>query len=86
MIKKSFLLLFAVMLLGCSYGEKYLKNPQMFVRDPHFTQYKENRDALESEYLHKEITYAEYVEQRDRLDAQYDKEVYQRTQKIMSQE
>ncbi|MCK5178434.1 MAG: hypothetical protein KAR32_02810 [Candidatus Omnitrophica bacterium] len=86
MIKKSLVLFFALVLFGCSYGQNYLKNPETFIRDPHFSEYKERRDDLERQYLHKEITYAQYIEQKDRLDETYDREVQERTDKIMSQE
>ena len=48
------------------------------IRDPHFSDYQEKRDALESKYLNKEITYADYVQQRDELDTTYTKEVQTR--------
>jgi len=86
-MKKSLLLICALTLLGCSsYGQDYLRNPEAIFRDPHFTDYKEKRDDLERSYLHKEITYAEYVEQRDQLDQKYDKEVSERTDKVISHE
>ena len=54
MIKKSLLLVCVLAFAGCSsYGQNYLENPEMILRDPHFTQYKENRDGLERQYLHK---------------------------------
>ncbi len=84
-MKKGFIVLCAVMLFGCAYGQEYLENPRSFIRDPHFTKYKENRDDLERSYLHKEITYAEYIEQKDTLDDNYTKEVQKRN-KIISQE
>ena len=86
MIKKSLLLICAVMLCGCTYGQNYLENPEDILIDPHFARYQENRDDLERQYLHKEITYAEYIEQKNRLDSQYDKEVQERTEKIISDE
>ncbi|MBN1870203.1 MAG: hypothetical protein JW847_06500 [Candidatus Omnitrophica bacterium] len=86
MIKKSLLLSCALVLFGCTYGQNYLENPETLIQDPHFANYKENRDGLERQYLHKEITYAEYIEQRDHLDAKYDREVQERTNKIISQE
>ena len=86
MIKKSLLLFCALALFGCSYGQNYLENPETFIRDPHFTDYKEKRDDLERQYLRKEITYVEYIEKKDRLDGTYDREVQERTNKIMSQE
>ncbi len=86
MIKKSLLLFCTLVLAGCSYGQNYLENPEMFIRDPHFAEYKEKRDDVERQYLRKEITYVEYVEQKDRLDATYDREVQERTQKIISRD
>lgn len=85
MIKKSLLLFCALVLAGCSYGQNYLKNPEMLIRDPHFADYKEKRDDLERQYLRKEITYVEYVEGKDRLDEKYDREVQERTD-IISQD
>ena len=85
-MKKSLLLLCMFVLFGCSYGQDYLKNPTSFIRDPHFTEYKNTRDDLESSYLSKEITYAEYIEQKDKIDEKYSKEVQERNAKISSQE
>ncbi len=85
-MKKSLLLLCALVLFGCTYGQDYLKNPTSFIRDPHFTEYKNTRDDLESSYLSKEITYAEYIEQKDKIDEKYSKEVQERNSKISAQE
>ncbi len=85
-MKKSLLVLFMIVIFGCSYGQDYLKNPTSFIRDPHFTEYKNTRDDLESSYLSKEITYAEYIEQKDKIDEKYSKEVQERNSKIISQE
>jgi len=84
MIKKSLALIIVLTIFGCSYGQNYLKNPESLIRDPHFAEYKEGRDGLESQYLRKEITYAEYIEQRDNLDDKYDKEVKERNEKVIS--
>jgi len=71
-----------MVLSGCTYEgstiKDYLEDPRSIIRDPHFTQYKEERDKLERQYLKKEITYAEYVEQMDALDETYSKEVQER--------
>jgi len=83
-MKKSLVLICVLMLFGCTYGQEYLERSDTFIRDPHFTKYKQNRDSLESSYLQKEITYAEYIEQRDKMDEQYSKEVQERTSVIMS--
>ena len=68
---------------GCSYkGEDlntYLENPSQIIKDPHFSHYQEKRDSLESQYLSKEISYADYVKQLEELDDQYSKEVQDRT-------
>jgi len=84
MIKKSLALIIVLTIFGCSYGQNYLENPELLIRDPHFAEYKDNRDDLESQYLRKEITYADYIEQRDQLDNIYDKEVKERNAKVIT--
>jgi len=84
---KNIIVLFsAVIIAGCAYeGQRlreYFDSPRSFIRDPHFVDYKEKRDALESEYLQKGISYAEYVEQMDALDENYAREVQERDRKI----
>ena len=81
-MKKLFVILLVVFLFGCN----YLEEPKYLIRDPHFTAYKEERDALERDYLQKELTYAEFIKKRDELDAEYDKEVLEREQKIGSKQ
>lgn len=84
MNRKMIVLLFLVsVLIGCTYaGERtlgdYLQEPTTLVQDPHFGNYKEKRDAIESLYLKKEISYSEYLEQTKELDDQYSREVQQR--------
>ncbi|HQP10096.1 MAG TPA: hypothetical protein PKV41_01780 [Candidatus Omnitrophota bacterium] len=85
MIKKLFLLLCILTVLGCTYGQDYLEDPGALIRDPHFADYSSKRDDLELQYLRKEITYADYVQQRDELDQKYDKEVQERNQKIQAE-
>jgi hypothetical protein len=86
MMKKSLVMICMLMLFGCSYGNDYLENPETFIRDPHFTAYKNDRDELESVYLRKEITYAEYIQQKDKMDDKYNGEVQKRTSVIMAPE
>jgi hypothetical protein len=69
-------------LLVSSLGCQYLENPRTIMRDPHFAEYKDQRDQLEREYLRKEITYDEYILQRDELDNIYSKEVQERQEKM----
>lgn len=87
-MKKGFILLLFMCIVGCSNGgadfANYLENPRELIRDPHYSQYKADRDALESQYLHKEITYAEYMEQVRIIDDNYTKEVDERTHIIDS--
>ncbi len=86
MVKKLLLLFVAIALIGCAYeGQElktYIKNPRWFIKDPHFANYKDKRNALESSYLNKELTYAEYVEEMNGLDETYAKEVQERDAKI----
>jgi len=81
-MKKIIYFFLAMTLIGCTYeGQNlrtYLEDPGSIVKDPHFSDYKEKRDALESQYLRKEITYAEYVEKMEELDVKYENEVRQR--------
>lgn len=86
MMKKSLLLILVLTMLGCSYGQDYLENPDTFIRDPHFAEYQRRRDHLEKIYLHKDITYAQYVEQKNQIDETYAREVQERNNKIMSSE
>lgn len=90
MLKRMMLLFLASAIVGCTYaGERelsdYINEPSTIVQDPHFGNYKEKLDALEKQYLEKEITYAQYLEQKTALDDQYNKEVEERNQKIMGQ-
>ena len=76
----------AVFLAGCTYEgnlDNFLEDPRSIIQDPHFTDYQEKRDQLESDYLNKKITYVEYVEGMDELDAIYTKEVKERESVIM---
>lgn len=86
MVKKGLLVVLAILLVGCTYeGQKlsaYFESPRSLIKDPHFTNYKEKRDALESQYLQREISYADYVKGMDELDESYAKEVQERDAKI----
>lgn len=89
MNKKMMALCLIGVLAGCTYaGERtlgeYMHDPKTWIKDPHFANYKEKRDQLESQYLQKEISYSEYLEQRTALDDQYAREVRER-EKIISQ-
>jgi len=85
-MRKFMMIFLLVGLVGCAYeGEKvrtYFDEPQLFIRDPHFRNYKQAIDDLESQYLKKDISYAEYVEQKEKLDTKYSREVQERNQKI----
>ena len=41
------------------------------VTDPHFTEYQNNMDALESSYLKGEIKYPEYLDKKKKLEDTY---------------
>ena len=81
-MKKVILFFIMVILAGCTYeGEKlktYFEDPRTFIRDPHYSNYKQKRDNLESKYLNKEIAYSEYMEQMQNLDDTYSMEVQKR--------
>lgn len=87
---KNFLLILLIFsCVGCTNMSKegikfreYLKQPRMFIKDPHFAAYKEKRDSIESMYLNKEIDYVEYTTKMDELDEKYIKEVEARDYKI----
>ena len=75
---------------GCAYEGRalndYIEQPQTIIQDPHFESYKEKRDALESQYLRKEIPYADYVQKTKELDDSYAKQVQKRDAIITSGE
>ena len=81
-----YLLLFIFLFSGCAYEgpglRQYLEDPRSIIKDPHFTEYQENRDNLEHLYLTDQITYADYVKQVDELESTYTKEVNERNAKL----
>ncbi|MCD4779149.1 MAG: hypothetical protein K8S27_01165 [Candidatus Omnitrophica bacterium] len=79
-MKKGAILIF--LLLVSTPGCQYLENPRTLIRDPHFAEYKKQRDELEREYLRKEIMYDDYILRRDELDNIYSKEVQERQEKM----
>jgi hypothetical protein len=60
--------------------KEFLVHPESWLKDPHYAEYKENSDTLESKYLAEEITYSEYVDQKKMLDEKYDQEVKERNE------
>lgn len=87
MMKHYFILIvFSLMLAGCADKiQSYIDEPKTFLKDPHFDNYKDGLEALESSYLKKEISYAEYLDKKEKLDNQYSKEVQAREAIIQSQ-
>jgi len=87
-MKNIIFILLSIFVVGCSYEGKnvteYLDDPGSIIKDPHFAAYKEERDALESQYLHGQIEYSDYKEKVDVLDQKYNKEVEERNAKMMS--
>ena len=83
-MKKMLILIFLIGLAGCAdyTGQEriteFLVHPESWLKDPHYAEYKENSDALESKYLAGGIPYAEYVEKKKDLDLKYDREVKER--------
>ena len=86
-MKKIIFVIFAFALLGCSAEqqrmESYMDDPSTILKDPHYTEYQEKMDSLESEYLSKKITYAEYLERKQKLEETYNKEVKDRNDIIL---
>lgn len=89
-MKKLLLIVCAATFIGCTYEgqslSEYFSSPRAFIQDPHFERYQEKRDTLESQYLRKEITYAEYVEKMDELDDTYSKDIQKRDNIIRTHE
>ena len=78
------LILFGILALmaGCSYGSEQVTT---WIQDPHYMQYTQKRDTLESSYLKGELDYADYLEQKQALDDTYAKEDREREEKIIQQ-
>lgn len=85
-MKKYFIILAGLLLIGCSYQgkdlESYVNDPASIIQDPHYASYKDNKDAIESRYLRKEISYADYIKQTQELDDKYNQEVKSREKKL----
>ncbi len=85
-MKKIILVIGMLILVGCSAGkekiETYIDEPQTLLKDPTYTTYKEQSDALEKQYLRKKITYAQYVEQKKELEEKYAKEASELNEKV----
>ena len=84
---KRFLLIAAIVLAsGCAYEkhnfESYVDHPGTIIKDPHYADYQEKMDALESSYLQKKISYAEYQDKKKELEDQYTGEVNKRNEVI----
>ena len=87
MQKKMILLCLVCVLAGCTYAgerdlEDYVNDPKTWITDPHFANYEKDRDALERQYLQRDISYAEYLEKQKALDEKYAQEVQERNEKI----
>jgi len=68
---------------GCAERlETYIEEPATIIQDPHFAEYEKKQQALEHQYLQKEITYAQYLEKKGELEDQYTKEVDDRNKVI----
>jgi len=74
-MKKYFIILGTLLLLGCSLNTDQLPS---FLEDPHFAAYQKKQDELESLYLQKKISYDEYLTQKKKLDDKYAREVQHR--------
>ncbi len=85
-MKNVILFILLLVLAGCTNEGQgfrtYLEEPQWFIKDPHYANYRDKRDELESQYLQKNISYAEYVEKRDKIEETYNSEVQDRNKKV----
>jgi len=70
-MKRFIFLLCVLCACGCT-TEAKVSN---IIRDPHFTEYKQDMDQLERDYLQKKITYADYLEQKKQVEEGYEKGV-----------
>lgn len=84
-MKKIMFVMLALVCAGCSNMEKdgvsfkeYFTQPRNFIRDPHFAEYKEKRDQIESMYLDGHIDYVEYTERMEMLENKYTADVRER--------
>lgn len=85
MKKIMFVILATLTCLGCSNMAKdgvsfkeYFTQPRNFIQDPHFAEYKEKRDQIESMYLDGSIDYVEYTERMEMLENKYTADVQER--------
>ena len=80
-MKRVFVLLMVVGLIGCSYSQQrveyVLDNPGV-LEDSLYADYDAKTAGLESKYLNKEISYADYLEQKKGLEDQYTQEADRR--------
>ena len=78
-MKKYAVVVLGLLLAGCTYeGKKldsYVNDPASIIQDPHFAGFQEKKDTVESQYLRKEINFAEYTKQIKELDDKYNQEV-----------
>lgn len=85
-MKNIFFVVLMFVMMGCSAGkeklETYIDEPGTILKDPNFTSYKEESDALEKQYLRKKITYAEYLDKKKELDDNYAKEAAELNEKV----
>ncbi|HRZ40492.1 MAG TPA: hypothetical protein P5246_05740 [Candidatus Omnitrophota bacterium] len=82
-MKCNILFLMCVALVaGCSFEQRpvqsFIENPPKVLRDPAFTEYQEQMEALESRHLAGEISYAEYVAEQKEIQEGYDRQVRHR--------
>lgn len=90
-MKKAILLFLMLILTGCTFIreemlENYSYGPVGWIKDPHFAHYKKDCEALESQYLKENISYADYLEKKKVLDDKYDLEVQERNAIIRGEE
>lgn len=78
-MKNILVVLLVVFFAGCAETsqriDSIVDDPGTIFQDPDFAAYEQELNALEKQYLQKEITYAQYLEGRKQLEENYEREV-----------
>ena len=82
-MKKLLKLCLVIFVLGCAQRlQTYVNDPKMIFQDPLTVNHQEALDKLESQYLHKKMTYAEYLDRKKQMEEDYAGKVQMRKEII----